>query len=92
MSKILFNDVDVTEAILPEYEVGKLHEIRLQLYNDYDVPVEYKIESLNPEINIIRYTEKLDGRKKGDLIISFNPDKSLRESFHSSLKIKEIFR
>lgn len=92
MSKILFNGVDVLEAILPEYEVGKSHEIRLQILNDYDVPVEYTIESLNPEINIIKYSEKLEGKRKGDLIISFNPDKNLRESFQSSFKIKEIFR
>lgn len=92
MSKILFNGMDIAEAILPEYEVGKSHQIGLTLYNDYDVPVEYKIESLNPEINIIKYSEKLEDKRKGDLIISFNPDKNLRESFTSSLKIKEIFR
>lgn len=92
MSKILFNGLSISEAILPEYEVGMSHEIKLELFNDYDVPVEYKIESLNPEINIIKYSEKLDGKKKGDLILSFNPDKGLRESFNSSLKIKEIFR
>ena len=92
MSKILFNGIDVSEAILPEYEVGKSHEIKLQLYNDYDVPVEYKLESLNPEINIIKYAEKLEGKKRGDLTISFSPDKNLRESFLSSIRIKEIFR
>lgn len=72
--------------------MGKSHEIRLELFNDYDVTVEYKIESLNAEINIIRYSEKLDGRKRGDLILSFNPDSSLRDSFNSNLRIKEIFR
>ena len=92
MSDILYEGVSVSEAILPEYEVGKSHEIKLQLYNDYDVPVEYKIESLNPEINIVKYPESLEGRKKGDLIISFNPDIKLRESFLSSIRIKEIFR
>ena len=52
MSDILFNGVSVSEAILPEYEVGKSHEIKLELYNDYDVPVEYKIESLNPDFRL----------------------------------------
>ena len=92
MSDILFNGISVSEAILPEYEVGKNHEIRLQLYNDYDVKVHYSIESLNPEINIIKYPELLEGKRKDDLIISFSPDIKLRESFLSSIRIKEIFR
>lgn len=92
MSKILFNNLSIEEAILPEYEVGKEHMITFQLHNDYDIPVEYKIESLNPEIKIIRYAEKLDGRKNGELIFSFSPDKNLRESFQSSFRIRETFR
>lgn len=92
MSDILFNGVSVSEAILPEYEVGKSHEIKLELYNDYDVKVHYTIESLNPEINIIKYPILLEGKRKDELIISFNPDVKLRESFLSSIRIKEVFR
>lgn len=92
MSDILFNGVSVSEAVLPEYEVGKSHEIRLQLYNDYDVKVHYEIESLNPEINIIKYPLSLEGKRTDDLIISFSPDIKLRESFLSSIRVKEIFR
>ena len=92
MSDILFNGVSVSEAILPEFEVGKKHEIQFQLYNDYDVKVHYTIESLNPEINIIKYPESLEGKKKDDLIISFSPDIKLREAFFSSIRVKEIFR
>lgn len=92
MSDILYNGVSVSEAILPEFEVGKSHEIKLQLYNDYDVKVHYEIESLNPEINIIKYPILLEGKRKDDLIISFNPDIKLRESFLSSIRIKEMFR
>ena len=33
MCKILFNGVDVSEAVLPEYEVGKLHEIYMEINN-----------------------------------------------------------
>lgn len=65
MCKILYNGVSIDEAILPEFEVGKSHQINFEINNDYDVPVEYKMESLNPEINIIFYTEKLDARKNG---------------------------
>ena len=92
MSNILFNGVNISEAILPEYEVGKNHEIKFQLYNDYDVPVYYEIESLNPEIDIIKYPKSLESRRKDGLIISFSPDLSLRESFQSSIRIKEIFK
>jgi hypothetical protein len=92
MSDILYNGISVSEAILPEYEVGKNHEIRMELYNDYDVKVHYEIESLNPEINIIKYPEMLEAKRKEELIISFSPDIKLRESFLSSIRIKEIFR
>ena len=92
MSDILFNGVSVSKAVMPSYEVGVSHEIKLQLYNDYDVPVHYTIESLNPEINIIKYPISLEGKRRDDLIISFNPDIKLRESFLSSIRIKEIFR
>ena len=92
MSKILYNGLTVDEAILPEYEVGKTHQINFQLLNDYDVPVEYTIESLNPEVNIIKYPKKLEAKRKDDLLVHFSPDISLREAFQSSFKIKEIFK
>jgi hypothetical protein len=92
MSKILFNGTDINEAVLPPYEVGLTHEISFQLSNDYDVMVEYMIESLNPEIKIIKFPKTLEGRKKDDLIVSFTPDKNLRESFISNIKVKEVFR
>ena len=92
MSKLLFNGLSLDEAILPEYEVGKTHQINFQLVNDYDVPIHYEIESLNPEIKLIKYPKSLEGKKRDDLIVHFSPDKSLREAFQSGLKIKEIFR
>ena len=92
MSKLFFNGLSLEEAILPEYEVGKTHQINFQLFNDYDVNVNYEIESLNPEIKIIKYPISLEGKAKDDLIIHFSPDIKLREAFHSSLKIKEIFK
>ena len=92
MSKLFFNGLSLEEAILPEYEVGKTHQINFQLFNDYDVNVNYEIESLNPEIKIVKYPKSLEGRRKDDLIINFSPDISLRESFQSSIRIKEIFK
>ena len=92
MSNILYNGVSIYDAILPEFEVGKKHEIRLELQNDYNTTVQYEIESMNPEINIIKYPISLEGNTKEELIISFSPDIKLRSAFLSSLRIKEIFR
>lgn len=92
MSNILYNGVSIYDAILPEFEVGKKHEIRLELQNDYNTTVQYEVESMNPEINIIKYPLTLESNTKGDLIISFSPDVKLRSAFISSLKIKEMFR
>ena len=92
MSKLLFNKLSIDEAIFHEYEVGKTHQINFQLFNDYDVTVHYVIESLNPEIKIMSYPESLEGKRKDELIISFSPDISLRESFNSNIRIKEIFK
>ena len=92
MCKVLFNGTSVTEATLPDYEVGKKHEIKLELLNEYNTTVQYEVESMNPEINIIKYPLTLESNTKGDLIISFSPDVKLRSAFISSLKIKEMFR
>ena len=92
MCKVLYNGTLVTEATLPDYEVGKKHEIKLELLNEYNTTVQYEVQSLNPEINIIKYPLTLEGNKKDDLIISFSPDVKLRSAFISSLRIKEMFR
>lgn len=92
MSNILYNGVSIYDAILPEFEVGKKHEIKLELLNDYDTKVHYEIESLNPEINVIKYPTSLESNTKEELVISFSPDIKLRNAFLSSLRIKEIFR
>lgn len=92
MCKILYNGVSIAEAILPDCEVGKHHEINLELENDYNTTVQYEVESMNPEINIIKYPQILESKGKGDLLISFSPDIKLRSAFISSLRIKEMFR
>ena len=92
MCKVLYNGTAIAEATLPDCEVGKHHEIKLELENDYNTTVQYEVESMNPEINIIKYPLTLESNTKGDLIISFSPDVKLRSAFISSLRIKEMFR
>jgi hypothetical protein len=92
VSNIQYNGVSINSAILPEFEVGMKHEIKLELYNEYNTTVQYEVQSMNPEINVIKYPSILESNTKGDLIISFSPDVKLRSAFISSLRIKEMFR
>ncbi len=92
MCKVLYDGTLVTEATLPDYEVGKKHEIKFELFNEYNTTVQYEVQSMNPEINVIKYPSILESNTKGDLIVSFSPDVKLRSAFISSLRIKEMYR
>lgn len=92
MSEIYYNNKKVNEAIFPDYEVGKIHDVTLQLYNDYDVSVEYEITGNGKEQEIIDYTKKLGARETGNIKIRFTPDISRRSPFLSSITILERFR
>ena len=77
MSKILFNNMIIDGTTLPHYEVGKEHEIILQLYNDYDVPVTIReIKSNIPEVIVLDFTQKLNSRETGILKISILPEEN----------------
>lgn len=105
MSDILYNGVSIRDAVMPSFEVGKVHEIGFQLYNDWvnkldielDLPVYYDViytkritvYSIREKILILTTVKNNIIKKKLDIFIESVPNISLKPDFRLE-KIKKL--